>query len=177
MRTVSNEFSGTQLITINCSAQLTAESVLHSLQQNCLVISGIRGREYKPKLTKLILYLKNINLCYIDNYGTSEVVELLLQLIHRKGFYAPNTLEWISVNDLQIGCSQTNDTTANLSPRFVAIVQLLVMDYPKEDDMHAIIKSQLMPVYSSFSNDSTKLTINDAVKALITTHSNVTLHH
>lgn len=141
--------------------------------QNCLVISGIRGREYKPKLTKLILYLKNINLCYIDNYGTSEVVELLLQLIHRKGFYATDTLEWISVNDTQIGCSLTNDTKAILSPRFMAIVQLLVMDYPKEEDMHAIIKSQLKHVYNSFSNDSKKMTLNDAVKALISVHSNV----
>lgn len=33
VQTVSSEFSGVQLITINCSAQLTAESVLHSLQQ------------------------------------------------------------------------------------------------------------------------------------------------
>lgn len=39
--------------------------------------------------------------------------------------------------------------------------------------MHAIIKSQLMPVYNSFAVDSKKLTINDAVKALITVHSNV----
>lgn len=112
----------------------------------------------------------------MDNYGTSEVVELLLQLIHRKGFYAPDTLEWISINDLQIGCSLTNDTKANLSPRFMAIVQLLVMNYPKEDEMHAIVKSQLMSVYNSFQNDdqgSRKIMINDAVKALITVHSSV----
>lgn len=161
------------MITINCSAQLTAESVLHSLQQNCLVISGIRGREYKPKLTKLILFLKNINLCCTDNYGTSEVLELLLQLIHRKGFYATDTLEWITVNDLQIGCSLTNNMKANLSPRFMAVVRLLVMDYPNEDDMHAIVKSQVMPVYNSFSIDSKRMSINDVVRALITVYSNV----
>lgn len=121
------------------------------------------------------MYLKNINLCYIDNYGTSEVLELLLQLIQRKGFYATDTLEWISVNELQIGCSLTNDTKVKLSPRFMAIVQLLVMNYPKEDDMHAIVKSQLMPVYNSFQNEvqSRKITINDAVRALINVHSNV----
>ncbi len=136
-------------------------------------MSGIRGREYKPKLAKIILYLKNINLCFIDNYGTSEVLELLLQLIHRKGFYAPDTLEWISVIDLQIGCSLTNNINANLSPRFMAIVQLLVIDYPKEEDMQAIVKSQLMPVYNSFSIDLKKMTINDVVKVLIAVHSNV----
>ncbi|KAJ6628053.1 Cytoplasmic dynein 2 heavy chain 1, partial [Pseudolycoriella hygida] len=173
VQTVSSEYSGTQLIVINCSGQLTAESVLHALQQNCLIVSGIRGREYKPKLTKLILYLKNINLCYIDSYGTSEVVELLLQLIHRKGFYATNTLEWISVNDLQIGCSLTYDTKVKLSPRFMAIVQLLVLDYPKEDDLRAIIKSQLVPVYNAFSNDSNKMTIDNAAKALIAVHSSI----
>lgn len=111
----------------------------------------------------------------MDNYGTSEVIELLLQLIHRKGFYATDTLEWISVNDLQIGCSLTNDTKIKLSPRFMAIVQLLVVNYPKEDDMHAIVKNQLMPVFNSFQNDqqARKITINDAVKSLITIHSNV----
>lgn len=50
------------------------------LSQNCISVSGVRGKEYKPKFLRLILYLKNIELCPIDSYGSSEVIELLLQV-------------------------------------------------------------------------------------------------
>lgn len=91
------------------------------------MISGIRGREYKPKLTKVILYFKNINLCHQDKWGSSEVIELLLQLIHRNGFYAPETLEWISVSGVQICGSLADGSKCNLSPRFLSIVKSLTM--------------------------------------------------
>lgn len=66
------EFTGYQLVTIKCSAQLNANQVLHILKQNCLVVSGIRGKEYKPKQTRLVLFMKNIDLCPIDSWGNKH---------------------------------------------------------------------------------------------------------
>lgn len=90
--------------------------------QHSLVISGNRGREYKPKLTNTVIYFKNIDLCPVDKWGTCEVVELILQLIQRNGFYA-DTLEWISVSGLKICCSMSDAPKQILSPRFLALVQ------------------------------------------------------
>lgn len=94
--------------------------------QNCLVISGVRGREYKPKYTRLVLCLKNIDLCATDAWGSCEVIELLLQIINRSGFYA-DTLEWISLAGLQICATISGGEKCELSPRFQSIVRALVM--------------------------------------------------
>lgn len=64
----------------------------------------------------------------MDSWGTSEILELLLQIIQRKGFYATDTLEWISLTGIQICGSISDSSNQNISPRFVAIVRQLVME-------------------------------------------------
>lgn len=93
------------------------------------MISGIKGREYKPKMSKIILYFKNINLCNRDKWGSTEVIELLQQIIHRNGFYATDTLEWIGVSGIQICGSISDLTKCYLSPRFLSIVKYLNFKY------------------------------------------------
>lgn len=56
-----------------------------------MTVSGVRGREYKAKQTRLVMYLKNLDLCYLDAWSCSEIVELLLQLVQRQGFYNDNS--------------------------------------------------------------------------------------
>ena len=56
-----------------------------------MTVSGMRGREFKAKQTRLVMYLKNLDLCYLDAWGCSEIVELLLQLVQRQGFYNDNS--------------------------------------------------------------------------------------
>ncbi|GAB0096653.1 Cytoplasmic dynein 2 heavy chain 1 [Sergentomyia squamirostris] len=143
------EFSGYQLITINCSAQLTVSYVLYILKQHFLVISGIRGREYKPKYNRIVAYFRNIHLVPTDEWGSSEVIELLLQLIHRSGFYA-DTLEWISVTGLQICGSFSSTFKSSLSQRFLSVTRYLVIDYPSEKDMSLIVENQFAPIFARF---------------------------
>jgi dynein heavy chain 2, cytosolic len=69
INSIVSEFTGYQLVTIKCSAQINANQVLYILKQNCLVVSGIRGKEFKPKQSRLILFMKNIDLCPVDNWG------------------------------------------------------------------------------------------------------------
>ncbi|KAI8114967.1 Cytoplasmic dynein 2 heavy chain 1, partial [Lucilia cuprina] len=85
------DMSGYELLTINCSTQLTPAYIIHCLRQNCMTVSGVRGREFKAKQTRLVMYLKNLDLCYLDAWGCSEIVELLLQLVQRQGFYNDNS--------------------------------------------------------------------------------------
>lgn len=155
MDSIVTDFTGYQLVTIKCSAQLSAGQVLNILKQNCLVVSGIRGKEYKPKQSRLILFMKNIDLCPIDGWGTSEVVELLLQIMNRSGFYSEN-LEWISVSGIQICGTLTSIKNHTLSSRFLSKSNILLTSYPNESDMQNIILSFLSSLFSNTKNISVK---------------------
>lgn len=151
INSIVSEFSGYQLVTVNCSAQLNANQVLHTLKQNCLVVSGIRGKEFKPKLSRLVLFMKNIDLCPIDSWGTSEVIELLLQVINRSGFYGEN-LEWISISGLQVCATLSDLSKQNLSSRFLAKCNVILTSYPNESDMQSIIGCFLNFTYSKLKS-------------------------
>lgn len=101
------EFSNYQLVIISCSAQLTTKHILHTLKQNCLSISGVKGKEFKPKQTRLVLYFKNLDFCPTDKYGTSEIIEFLLQVIRCYDAMHPNIITFCSIpsiaDDKQFG--------------------------------------------------------------------------
>ncbi|XP_017012255.3 cytoplasmic dynein 2 heavy chain 1 [Drosophila takahashii] len=138
------ENSGYQLATINCSTQLTPSYILHTLRTHCVTVSGIKGREYRPKQARLVLFMKNLDLCQQDSWGACEVVELLLQLAQRAGFYAEN-LEWIGVSGLQI-CASISGNPGNIAPRYFAINQFVRVSRPTKQDMLEIIQRRLEPL-------------------------------
>lgn len=78
----SNCFFFLRHVSFQISFQHTSSEIQNFLFifKNCLIVSGVRGREYKPRLSKLVLYFRNIDLCPIDCWGTSEVIELILQV-------------------------------------------------------------------------------------------------
>lgn len=129
----ASSLSASQLVQLACSANLTTAAVLLALRQHCLIVSAVRGREYRAKQGRLVLYLKNVDRCAVDAWGTCAVGELLVQLVQRGGFYAPDTLEWIAVRDLQICASvsmaEGGVASTRLSPRFMAIVRLIVLGW------------------------------------------------
>ncbi|XP_061401208.1 cytoplasmic dynein 2 heavy chain 1, partial [Musca vetustissima] len=109
-----DDMSGYDLVIINCSTQLTPSYIIHSIKQNCLAVSGVRGREYRPKQTRLVIYLKNLDLCYVDAWGCCEIVELLLQLVQRQGFYNDNGSN-SGLNVARNNSGGSNTSTANAS--------------------------------------------------------------
>ncbi|CAD6999081.1 unnamed protein product [Ceratitis capitata] len=167
------EYAGYDLIVINCSMQLTPAYILHCLKQNCVVVSGLRGREFKPKQTRLLLYLKNLDLCYLDAWGTSEIMELLLQLVQRAGFYADN-LEWMHTSGVQICGSLSQASAATMSgglhklaPRFIALNQFLRVSYPSDVDMLSIVQSQLEPLLTSGRFKTVAVNVQYVVEGLL----------
>lgn len=148
---IVTEFSGYQLVTITCSAQLTTNFVLYTLKQHFLSVSGLRGREYRPKLNRVVIFFKNIHLCFIDSWGTSAVCELLMQLIQRNGFYDSDTSEWISVTGCQISASTTVLNSNSIPSRLSALFLVLVTYYPSAKDMHVIFQNQMASEFQRFN--------------------------
>lgn len=123
----------------------------NSALQACVTVSGARGREFRPKQTRLVLFFKNIDLCYADKWDCSEVIEFLLQLVQRHGFYT-KSLEWINITGIQI-CSSISELNARfqrVTPRFLAINTFLRVQNPTENNMERILQSQLEPIIARF---------------------------
>ncbi|KAH8413035.1 hypothetical protein KR009_007595, partial [Drosophila setifemur] len=152
------ENSGYQLVTINCSAQLTPSYILHSLRTHCVTVSGIKGREYRPKQARLVLFMKNLDLCQLDSWGACEVVELLFQLAQRGGFYAEN-LEWIGVSGLQI-CASISGNSMKIAPRYFAINQFVRVSRPTSQDMLEIVQRRLEPLLGEHFRGSASRGVN-----------------
>lgn len=132
------EMSGYQLIVVDCSAQLSTSQVLSCIKEACLVVSGFKGKEYKPKQPRLVMLFKNIDLCSLDEWGTCDVVELLLQISNRNGFYGEN-LEWVSISGLQICATLSDLKNTKISPRFLSKNVLILGGVPAQSDMKNII--------------------------------------
>lgn len=119
-----------------------------------------------------MLFFKNIDLCNTDEWGTCEIVELILQLIHRNGFYS-DTLEWISVSGIEICCSMSDVPKQRLSPRYMSIAQNFYTEFPSNTELHLIIKNQFWPICNRFKYTSSRKQIDQIVDAMIAMYSNV----
>lgn len=157
INSVVSEMIGYQLKVINCNSQLTNQYIMNVLKNECLVISGFKGKEYKPRKSRLVLMLKNIDLCPVDSWGTSDVIELLIQLISRHGFYDDN-LEWTSVEGLQICATLSDLRNHRISSRFLLKNVMIQFSEPTQNDMQYII--------GNFVHNSVKLSTQTSEQKL-----------
>ena len=142
----------TQITTLHCNAQTTAEHVIMKIQQTCSLFSSPEGRVYRPRdCERLVLYLKDINLPKPDMYNTCMLVAFLQQMLTFNGFYDEN-LEFLRMEKIQIVCSMNAATTVGrhpLSTRFTAVVRIGVVDYPDQKELSTVYDSILELAFSS----------------------------
>lgn len=101
------------MTTIHCNSQTKSTEVINKLYQITLKGNKGGGKILKPKdCSRQVLYLKDINLPKPDKYDTIELISFLQQLISHKGFYDPESLEFITLDDkIQIVCSMLPSTS------------------------------------------------------------------
>jgi dynein heavy chain 2 len=129
--------------TMHCNSQTNAQHVIQKLYQLCQRINSGSGKLLRPKeCYRQVLYLKDINLPKPDKYQTIQLVSFLQQVISHKGFYDPQTLEFVAIDEkIQIVASMLppNSIGRNqLSQRFTAIVRILNFDYPTNEELVSI---------------------------------------
>ena len=135
----------TQVAVLNCNAQTSANHVIQKLLQVCMQSTSNQGKVLRPKeSSRLILYLKDINLPTPDKYDTIQLIALLQQLVSYSGFY--DGLEFVSLERVQIVASMNPSSTVGrhiLSPRFTAIVRIISVDYPTREELIHIYTNYL----------------------------------
>lgn len=142
----------TNITTLHCNAQTTAQHVIMKIQQTCSLFSSPEGRVYRPRdCERLVLYLKDINLPKPDMYNTCMLVAFLQQLLTFDGFYDEN-LEFLKIDKVQIVCSMNAATTVGrhpLSTRFTAVVRIGVVDYPETKELVSVYDNLLELAFNS----------------------------
>jgi dynein heavy chain 2, cytosolic len=137
LKNAFKQLKSTQVAVLNCNAQTSSNHVIQKLLQVCMQSTSTQGKVLRPKETsRLILYLKDINLPTPDKYNTIQVIALLQQLVTYQGFY--DGLEFVSLERVQIVASMNPSSTVGrhaLSPRFTAIVRIVSIDYPTRDEL------------------------------------------
>ncbi|EGR34655.1 hypothetical protein IMG5_004580 [Ichthyophthirius multifiliis] len=127
------------IATIFCNAQTTAQQIIQKLNQICIKGTFAQGRILKPKeASRLVIYLKDINLPKPDKYLTIQLIAFLQQIITHKGYY-DDSLEFIYLDEkIQIVCSMAPPSTIGrhqISTRFTANVRIHYMQYPKKEEL------------------------------------------
>ena len=141
-----NARRGTNISSLHCNAQTTAEHVIQRIRQACSLFSTNSGRVYRPREgDRLVLFLKDINLPRPDMYDTCALIAFLQQLVTFNGFYDEN-LEFLGLERVHIVCTMNPATTVGrhqLSTRFTAIVRIAFMDYPESSELSSIYGAYL----------------------------------
>lgn len=151
LRSAFKQLKSTQVAVLNCNAQTSANHLIQKLLQVCIQSTSTQGKVLRPKeSSRLIIYLKDINLPTPDKYNTIQLIALLQQLVSYQGFY--DGLEFVSLERVQIVASMNPSSTVgrhNLSPRFTAIVRIVSVNYPPRDE--------LLHIYTMFLKNILKL--------------------
>ena len=136
---------------VHCSAQTLSTHVIHKLSQACQMQQTQAGRVYRPKdASRVVLYLKDINLPKPDKYDTAELVAFLQQLVTYQGFYDKN-LDFVGLKDVHVVASMNPSTNVGryqLSTRFTANVRLAYVSYPDKESLNSIYSALLAPVFA-----------------------------
>ncbi|KPI89424.1 putative dynein heavy chain cytosolic [Leptomonas seymouri] len=145
---VLNSLPEYEVVFLNFSSGTTITTIMKALEQYCTVHDTVRGLVMVPTSGKqLLLFCDEINLPALDHYGTQVVVQLLRQLIERKGFFRSRDNVWINVEDVQVvgACNPPTDPgRVPLSPRFLRWAPVLHVDFPSPES--------LLTIYTTYCN-------------------------
>lgn len=136
-----------RFVNIYCNSQLTSRQILSRLYEHTVKATVVSGKTLKPKdCTRLVVFIKDLNLPRPDKYQTTEVVSLIQQILTHGGFYDEN-LEFVTV-DKKIQIVATLNPIISfgrykLSTRCTANMRLLAIDSPAKKELGKIYHSML----------------------------------
>eukprot|EP01022_Parablepharisma_sp_SALTPOND_P023029 TRINITY_DN475_c0_g1_i1.p1 TRINITY_DN475_c0_g1~~TRINITY_DN475_c0_g1_i1.p1 ORF type:complete len:3195 (-),score=434.63 TRINITY_DN475_c0_g1_i1:26360-35944(-) len=138
LNSVFLKLKSTQVATIHCNAETTANHLMQKLKQMCTQSGSSQGKVYRPKdALKLIVVLKDINLPRPNKYETIQLISFLQQILSYNGFYDED-LEFVYLERIQIIASMNPASTIGrnvLTSRFTAAVRILYIDYPSDEEL------------------------------------------
>ena len=181
-----NKIPTTRLVYIYCNSETKPRDVITKLFELCLSFNTNEGKMLRPKgCDKLVILIKGLNLPKPDKWGTVQLVAFLQQVATYDGFYH-STLEWISLNSVQIIATLNPTLTMgryNVSTRLTSILRICYLHSPEQDDLKIVIETFLrcifrsvpseFPSFDFLSNWGTTAHIHSLADSMVTVYNEV----
>eukprot|EP01135_Chromosphaera_perkinsii_P012097 Nk52_evm35s2579 gene=Nk52_evmTU35s2579 len=108
-----------------------------------------------PVGKKLILFVDDVNMPKVEEYGAQPPVELLRQYLDFKGFYDREKLYWKSIEDMtcMCACAPPGGGRSAVTPRFVRHFSLLSIPAPSPQTLQLIFQAILSGFLEPFSEE------------------------
>jgi len=93
-----------------------------------------------------VLFIDDLNMPRVDQYGTQQPIALLRQVVERRGMYdRGKELGWKSLKDVQVlGAMGPPGGARNaVDPRFISLFSVFEIQTPSNDNLHAIYQTIL----------------------------------
>ncbi|KAI1294982.1 Cytoplasmic dynein 2 heavy chain 1 [Halotydeus destructor] len=88
--------------------------------------------------SKLVIYLRNLELLEADKWGSKAVMAFLVSLLSHGGFYDETTFEWVQLQNFQV--IATSITEAVIDPRLLTMSHIVNVSLPPVDELIAIVE-------------------------------------
>lgn len=102
-----------------------------------------------PGTKKLVFFIDDLNMPYVDSYGTQSAIELLLQHLNYSHWYDRGQLFLKEVKNVQyIACMNPKAGSFTVNPRLQGNFSLFAVNMPSLDEMKSIylhILGQFVP--------------------------------
>jgi len=159
-------------LTANLNSKTTA-GALQSILDAALEKKA--GRVYGPPGSKkLIVFVDDLNMPFVDLYGTQAPIALLRQHIDYKSWYDRTKMTLKEVHNLQyLAAMNPTAGSFNINPRLQRHFAVFACFFPSETSLKTIFSSIVTNVFGEFESGIVKMT-DQLVTAAIELHKGVT---
>ncbi|XP_043925694.1 dynein axonemal heavy chain 10 [Protopterus annectens] len=144
----------TMLLTINFSSRTTSMDVQRNLEAS---VEKRTKDTYGPPLGKrLLVFMDDMNMPRVDEYGTQQPIALLKLLLEKGGIYdRGKELNYKILRDLGFvaAMGKAGGGRNEVDPRFISLFSVFNIPFPAEESLHLIYTSILKGHTKTFIED------------------------
>ncbi|XP_064619187.1 dynein axonemal heavy chain 10-like isoform X2 [Lineus longissimus] len=142
------------LLNVNFSSRTNAYDVQRNLEAN--VEKRTKDTYGPPPGKRLLIFIDDMNMPQVDQYGTQQPIAFLKQLLERGGCYdRGKDLNWKQIKDIGFiaAMGKAGGGRNEVDPRFISIFTVFNMTFPSEESLYHIYSSILKGHCQPFDKD------------------------
>lgn len=142
------------VLNVNFSSRTTSMDVQRTLEAS--VEKRTKDSYGPPPGKKLIVFVDDMNMPRVDDYGTQQPIALLKLLLEKGGMYdRGKDLNWKLFKDIlfQASMGKPGGGRNEVDPRFVSLFNVYHITFPSEDSLYHIFNSILDGHTKPFNNE------------------------
>ncbi|RWS13790.1 hypothetical protein B4U79_14531 [Dinothrombium tinctorium] len=147
------------VITVNCHPKIMPHEIIQKLHEACGIVHLGSHKMLKTNNgSKIILYVRHLELIEMDKWQSKYLIAFLTSLINYKGFYDETTLDWIQVDNFQVVATCTN--LSFLESKFLSLVHIIDVTLPTFDEIQMMLElscPENAPWKSTFASSAVKV--------------------